>query len=201
LKKLILSLFVVALAHGLRADTLPGPYAYLVTSWGGSCYFKMLPPQWENGAVKDEGSGIAYRLKRDGSSQELWRTTGWYSLTTFLDDDPGYLVRLSPWNLGHDPSSEDVAVAFYKEGKLLKQYSTADLVKDATKVLRFVSHYEWQAVDIERNNNIFVNKKPEHKEKEPGLWCIDRTFHLKTCDNISYVFDITTGNIKSAKQE
>jgi hypothetical protein len=195
-KLLILLLLVIALANGLKADMPMGEFPYVATSPSGMCYFEMIPPRVSNG-VRKEASGVAYRLSRDGSSKELWQTDGWYSLKVFLSEDGSYLVRMGPWNLGQEPSKNDLAVAFYKDGNLLKQYSTTDLVKDKTKVVRSASHYAWLASDIQREKQIFSGKKIHDEESEPSLF-LDNTLHLKTCDDIVYIFDVKTGDIKSS---
>lgn len=75
-----------------------------------------------------------------------------------------------------EPEEADLAVAFYDQGRLLKQYSTADLVQDKTAVVRTGSHYFWKA-------------------RAPVL-DPQNVFHLQTIDGIVYEFDATTGTIK-----
>lgn len=178
------------------ADVPRGPFAYVATSSSGKYYFEMLPPQWESGVRKNDGFGIAYQLLRDGTNKEMWRTDGWYSLEVFLSEDGSHLVRVESEILGHEPSCNDLAVAFYENGKLLKQYSTADLVRDKTKVVATVSYYRWQASDVDRRQEMVSGVKVKDELAEPRLLWWEKTFRLKTCDGIVYVFDITTGNIK-----
>ena len=185
-KLLLLLLLAPALADNLKADMPMGAFSYVATSPSGMCYFEMIPPHVSNG-MRKEASGTAYQLSRDGLSIELWHTNGWYSSKVFLSESGHYLVRMGPWNLGQEPSKNDLALAFYKDGNLLKQYSTADLVKDKNKIVKSDSHYAWLASDVQREN---------YGETEPRLlW--DNTFHLKTCDGIVYSFDIKTGSIQS----
>ena len=89
---------------------------------------------------QENGLGIAYRVRQDGTDEELWRTEGWYSFEVYLSFDGNYLVAMGPWSEGREPKKEDLAVAFYAKGKLLKQYSTTDLVRDKRKVVQSVSH-------------------------------------------------------------
>lgn len=184
---LIISCVFAAAVSSLWAD-MPAPQVpYVTAAPGGEAYFKMIPsPDGKWG----DGFGIAYRLREDGSDVELWRTKGWYSHEVFLSADGEYLVVMGPWNLGHAPSQEDRAVAFYRRGALLQQYSTADLVKDGSKVFATASHYRWLARDLERYAK--AEKDPESELRI--IW--KNTFRLKTCDGILYDFDITTGEIK-----
>jgi hypothetical protein len=155
-------------------------------------YFKMVPRlsiRWD----PPDGVGTAYRVRADGSDEILWRTEGWYSFEVFISRDGMYLVAMGPWNEGTEPKKEDMAVAFYREGKLLKQYSTADLVKDKSKVLASISHYRWLARDVDRMAE--GKRDPDAELRIIGV----NTFRLKTCDAITYEFDLTTGEIKKKK--
>jgi hypothetical protein len=185
----ILSCALAMTASSLLADSPAPQVPYVAVAPRGAAYFKMIPREAKWG----DGFGIAYRLRRDGSDEELWRTDGWYSFEVFLSYDGDYLVAMGPWSIGHEPSKEDLAVAFYRRGKLLRQYSTADLVKDKSKVRASVSHYMWLARDIER----FPETKKDPESELSVSW--DNTFRLKTCDGIVYEFDMTTGEIKKKK--
>jgi len=155
----------------------------------------MLPAHWNHkGEVTRQPSGTAYHLQDNGSFRTLWRVKGWFAFQCFLADDGRYLVRMGDWAMGDEPSKKDLAVAFYDRDKLLNQFSTADLVKDKTKVLASVSHYFWLACDTARYD-------PDHdlKRAEPPPALDYEKFHLKTCDGIEYIFDITTGKIEETK--
>jgi hypothetical protein len=180
----------------LFADSPAPPVAYVTAASPGFAYFRMVPrPYDESGHLN--GFGIAYRVGPDGADEELWRTEGWYSSEVFLSFDGQYLVAMGPWSSGHEPKNEDLAVSFYRNGKLLKQYSTADLVKDKTKVSASVSHYRWLARDVD--SSALRNRAADPALVESQLrvsW--DNIFYLKTCDGILYQFDMTTGEIKKA---
>lgn len=156
-------------------------------SENGRYLFKMIP---EDRASKEgnrtktaKDFGVAYRVDANGEITELWKVSGWFSFQVFLSDDGEYLVRMGPWNFGHEPKVGDLAVAFYKKGHLLKEYSTSDLIEDKSAVITSVTHYEWlanidSALMLDQNN----------------------VFMIRTIDNIQYEFDVTTGSIKSKKK-
>jgi len=141
-------------------------------------FFVMLPDHRTEQGDATGPAGAAYELLESGSFRQLWTVSGWYAITVFLSDDGEHLVRMGNWAEGHELSKDDLAVAFYKKGMLLKQYSTADLVKDATAIRRTVSHYNWQACE----------------EGMPRL-TRDNRFSLKTIDGVLYTFDVTDGSI------
>jgi len=152
----------------------------------------MIPPQWNasKDSLLDNGHGVAYQLLRDGSRKELWRTDGWYSGRIFLAEGGVYLVRLESEQEGHHISQGDLALAFYRNGTLIKQYSTAELVKNPEKVVSTVSHYYWLASDVQR-----IGGNGFDADAEPRL-LLNNTFRIKTCDGLVHVFDVTSGNLK-----
>ena len=160
-----------ALVPSTEAESPASPSPYVVASTYGPYYIKTIP------RGSDGGYGVAYRLNHDGSSTELWRVSG-YLFEVFLSFDGMHLVKMRPWASGPGPSDDDLAVEFYKSGKLIESYSTRDLVSDASMVQRTVSHYFWRAED----------------ERFPFLSPYNR-FYLMTIDEIVYVFDVTTGEI------
>jgi hypothetical protein len=189
---IILFCLIVLQLDLLRADSEGSPYAYVAAAWDGRYYFKMIPGKRpepyryltgeERDAVEIGSIGIAYEVLPDGSSKELWRTEGWYSYRVYLSRDGNCLVRMGPWNRGQEPSKDDLAIAFYRKGKLLKEYSTEQLMRDKSKVQKSISHYRW----------IEYQHEPEIRS--------DGYFHLRTLDGMSYSFDIETGEIKEAKK-
>jgi len=178
------------LVSSLWADRPVAPFAYVTAGFGGTVYYKMMPDPSGNW---NEGHGVAYRVRADGSDEELWRTAGWYSFEVFISSDGNYLVAMGPWNTGSEPSTKDLAIAFYRKGKLLREYSTAELVKDKGRVKATVNHYMWLARDVRKTD-------PNIAEPESDLrlfW--DNTFRLTTCEGIVYYFDATTGDIKNTE--
>lgn len=174
--------FAGILSSALRADSPAAPTPKFTASEDGRFAFVLTPgvDDWRG----DKSRGIAYELTSTGELHEIWRTDGWYSFQTFLAADGHHLVRMGPWNEGESPKPDDLAVAFYRDGKLLKSHSTASLVRDHSRVVRSVSHYQWLA---------------EYPVVPRLGW--DGDFRLTTIDGIEYRFDITTGAIKSAETE
>ena len=78
--------------------------------------------------------------RNDGSVEPLW-TVEWFADGAILSADGVHLVRLGPWASSYD----DLAVAFYRSGELLKAYSIADLVADPRSLFHSVSHFFWSS--------------------------------------------------------
>lgn len=179
---LLLLLVGAAISPSLLADSPAIPTPYATTSADGRFVFVMLPGKedWSG----HNSRGIAYELTWSGEWRELWRTQGWYSFRVHLAEDGQHLVRMGPWNAGAAPSEKDLAVAFYREGSLVKSYSTAELVRDHARVRASTSHYEWLAD---------FPVRPELS--------LDGSFSLQTIDGVRYRFSATTGAITSVETE
>lgn len=176
MKKLIALILGLLAIENCWADSVQSPYPKTTTSEMGLAVFVMLPVFQGNDVKWGDGKGIMYALKVDGSFEKKWDVSGWYAHGVIPSDDAEFLVRMGDWPEGDRPTKEDLAVAFYRRGKLVRSYSTLDLVKDVTKVRRSVSHYQWLA----EGKRSYIH---------------DTTFVLTTIDGRCIVFDLTSGAI------
>lgn len=176
------------------ADIRPAPGPRVFVSPSGEFFFAMLPPK-PIGAGDDDpdrnGSGMAYRLYARGEMEELWRLSGWYSSDVFISDDGEHLVRMGIPPTHGDVSYADLAVAFYRKGTLLRQYSTKDMIRNPDKIGKR-GQCEWR-LDLQ---HLRIPTADLVKYK-PRLYP-DNQFHIFTADGFEHIFDITTGiRIKS----
>ena len=149
--------------------------------------FKMVAPKWNREAkesfIEKEPYGIAYEVLEDGEFKELWRAHGWYASHGYLSRDGRYFVRFGPWATDQE-NHTDLAIAFYDQGRLLKQYEVRELIKEPDKLEDSVSHYNWS---------------PEKQSKADGFYY--DVFHLVMVDKTTYDFDFTSGEIKVAGRD
>jgi len=144
-----------------------------------------------------EGSdfGVAYAVERDGSFRKLWRVKGWAAPCVFISDNGRFLVRIGGAvdEIGEQPCTEDIALTFFRDGVIQKQYSTADLVKDVEHVPKSVSHYFW----IYSFTPQFLRQaRQAGLPDDPPSLDSSNVFHLITVDGIHYEFDAATGKIQ-----
>lgn len=178
---LILPLIFLLSPGSLWADSEAMPGAYVEASVGGKYYFKMIPDE-KNPFNRENGHGILFKVNPKGPDEVVWETDGWYAFNVHIHFKGEYLVRMGDWPRGHQPADEDLGIAFYNKGKLIKKYSTKDLVKDVTVIRPSVSHYSYLKEIkgfVNRYSNIFI---------------------ITSLDNIEYQFDVATGKIVSEKQ-
>ena len=169
--KIVLIIFLVLgtslLFSASIYDKESPPYTYMISSENGKFIFKMFA----------EGKGIMYEVTDTEHNKEIWKVEGWYAFKTFITNDGQYLIRIGNWPRGDKPSEDDLAIAFYEKDKLIKSYSTRELIKDDSLVPISVSHYE------------FMKEQPYLD----GFRII-----LITVDGIAYKFDVTNGLILSS---
>ena len=159
-------------------DKERAPGAYISAADGGRFYVKMVPDK------ERVGVATVYRVT-DAADEVVWSVSGWYAFSTFLSDDGQFLVRMGNWPRGREPSDEDLAVAFYKSGELLAQYSTKALIQHPDLVPRSVSHYDY-----------ILDGAPIGFVRTPtdGVWPL-HWFQFVTSDRIQHTFDRRTGAI------
>ena len=162
-----------------RADSIRPAYPYVTASVDGRYYFKMVPDPKHNLEWDTHGSGTMFEVSADGQDKPLWNISGWYAYATYVSYDGKYLVRMGNWPPG-EPSGKHLAIAFYENGKLVKSYSTVEILKNPANAPKSVSHYQFLKETI-------------------GFKSYDYNFRIKTVENIEYTFDVTSGRIVSEK--
>lgn len=166
------------------ADWPNVPSVWVTASDNGRSMFKMVPAKSkridDKVVTEREAFGVAYSVSEDGELKELWRAEGWYGYRGHLTNDGRYLVRLGP-PMQEGSIASDLAIAFYDQGKLLKEYKVGELLKDEQALVHTSSHYIWQ---------------PEKQTDPTGFFPgMNSHFHLVMADKTSYAFDVATGAI------
>ncbi len=174
-------IFVLGSLSSVFADREASQIPYVTAAPGGRCFFLMKSDP-NNIWNREKGTGVCYEVTQQGEFKELWRTDGWYSFKTFLTADGHYLIRLGNLPRGRKPSADHVGVGFYKDGKLLKLYSTADLIRNESAIQLSVSHYQY----LDYKHEPSLEYQPEEKHL---------IFNLVTIDGLHYQFDVKTGQI------
>lgn len=158
---------------GLRGP--PAPYA--LTSPGGKFVFTMTPKAKSLTAFG--GVGVCHKVAEDGALKEVWRTSGWYSEDLILASDGVTLIRIGSWfsyDQDNGPIEDSLALAFYREGKLLVAYTISDLVKDLKLLVPTTAGTLWAS-------------------GQGGIVPGTEYFRITTVDEITYTFSIATGKM------
>ena len=171
-------------SHSTRSAVAAPEGQVVIVSPSGQCFFTLLPGRSGRGPWTEEPFGRAYRLQRDGQIRELWRVEGWYSFhECFLSDDGRYLVRVV------EVARDDLTIAFYDRGDLLRQFSVSDLV--GAEISGLGSMSRGRGLDEPTAESSW----PIFELSAQG----DNTFRMITTDRVAYAFDVTTGEIIPAE--
>jgi len=150
------------------------------TTWHGDRYAKCIPAGFSgtNGVTK------IYRVGKDQDALE--HTYPWYTTQIYVSgaSEKTSVVRCGPWNTGHEANTNDLALAFYYDGRLLKSYSTLDIAGKPDNVRTSVSHYEWSPAI--RGYGYIVSASSNY---------MIYGFTLKTKDGRILCFDVKTGEL------
>jgi hypothetical protein len=144
LRKVVLAvvcLLPLRYATPTRADSAAPPTDYVKSSANGQFELVMLP---KSRFVRKKPE-LRKRYKQSGlyrkgmPGRPLW-TIDWFAWNVYPASDGHHLVRMGPWA----SSEEDLAVAFYRDGRLLREWKINELVKDPQSLPHSVSHFEWR---------------------------------------------------------
>lgn len=78
--------------------------------------------------------------RNDGSNTPLW-TVDWNANEVIVSSDGHSLVRWGPFPVAG--RFDEVALEFYRDGRLLRSYRVEDLVREPSSLPETVSHYLW----------------------------------------------------------
>ena len=158
------------------------PETHAVTSQNGKFIFIMTAPKLSvDGKTVEHGKSTAYQVRKDGSLQKQWLTAGWYSNRIKIDDSGKYLIRRGNRNVWSKFLDFDTAVAFFKEGKLIKEYKIKDLISN--EELAKSTKNSWEILNRDY----------------PKL--VHQIYSIKTAAGKVISFDITSGKIVSGKEK
>jgi hypothetical protein len=133
-------------AWRLHADSVSGNWPFVVaatmtdgTTAVGGYYAKCIPTE----TFGTNGVTRVYRVEKE--QDVLVHTYDWYSPNMYVSgaNRKVSIVRFGHWSTGHQASSNDLALALYYDGKMLKSYSTLDIAGQPENVQTSVSHYTW----------------------------------------------------------
>lgn len=114
----------------------------VASGYDGTCYAKSVPAS----VIGSEGTTTIYNVKaRDDERAETYE---WYApqlhlLCNVWSDGRSQttIARMGPWARGWEANDNDLAIAFYADGKLLHSYSTLDIALKPDNVGGSISHY------------------------------------------------------------
>jgi hypothetical protein len=131
---------MLAVSAPLCADEELDNQPIVAAGWRGECYAKSVPAD----GIDDAGTTTLYRV--ESGADVAIETYPWYARNIHVWC-PGWpwekatVVRVATWPRGILATDEELAVAFYRDGKLLRRYSTLDIAGKPEAVLASISHH------------------------------------------------------------
>jgi hypothetical protein len=182
----VIAFAILAASSRVLADSEAPPFSYKKVSPGGAFVFVMIAPlaldvEFRQGWNEKTTAGIrdirrvyskSGLYRNDGSPEPLW-TVDWYAYGVEIASDGISLIRHGPWA----SSTEQEALNFFANGKLLRTYLISELVDVPTLLPGSVSHFRWS--------------------KEMRLGDSTMEYTVVTMDGNRFVFDARTGGVVS----
>jgi hypothetical protein len=172
MKTAIVALSVVLGVTLALGDSPNRQYAKAVASADGQ-YFMLVTPV---DLKRRSWIWTVYKMQDLGAFKEAWTSDGAYCTHILLGNDGASVVCVESRPSGHTPK-DDIVVAVFNKGKMVKSYRPSDLVQNLDSIRYSTSHYRWLAEDF----------RP--RLEEPLL-------KLETVEGDTYVVDIRSGELQ-----
>ncbi len=139
----------------------------------GAYFAKSIP----SGYYGQEGVTLVYHVEADENI--LLYEYPWYASEMYLGGNgDGTLVRFGPWCRGSEPLEDHLAIGFYRDGRVIREYSTLEIATLGSGVSESVSHYE------------VFGQRLGFRSSSYGFF-----FEVMGVDDVLFCFDLETGEI------
>jgi hypothetical protein len=196
-RALLIALAGLVFSDPASADQEASNYPHVVASPSGRCYAKSVPrhlydPQDE---PRQQGRTDIYQVA--DAEDVLVGHYDWFSQVLFVRCQPGreaVVVRVGPWQRGHDPRADHLAIAFYQGGRLIRSYSTLEVAGDQRAEEGAFSKYRNVSASVS-HYNVFALWPEWAKitENVGATFTDDWVIKATTVDGRALVFDGATG--------
>jgi hypothetical protein len=190
-------LLSAAIAH---ADDEASNVAHVAAGPYGRCYAKSVPHHVYDPEEGPRQEGVTRIYQVEATADVLVHVYDWFSRRLFLKCGPlgdVLVARIGPWHRGHDPSSNHLALAFYRGGDLLMRYSTLDIAGNELAVDGGFSKYRNASASVSHYTVFESGPELIKVVSLDGLvftenWVIQAT----TIDGRMLTFDLETGEVR-----
>jgi hypothetical protein len=195
---LLLVSFASIMANTVYADDEASNVAHVAAGPYGRCYAKSVPIHDPDNEVRQQGSTQVFLV--NDTNNTLVHKYDWFSQILFVKCSSGTgvtLVRVGPWHRGHNPRADHLAIAFYNNGKLLKQYSSLDIAGNEPAEIGSFSTYKNVSASV--SHYTVFKSGPEMVKvtsSNGAVYREDWEVRAKTIDGRLLVFDIATGEFR-----
>ena len=133
----ISAVLVLMLGSFTLADDEAANRPVVRSSQYGAIYAKSVPDE----SYGQKGKTLVFSVGRE--SDTLICVYDWYAGEIYIGGSgDATLIRFGPWHRGRKPQDDHLAIGIYRNGKALKECSTAEMEKMGSGVSESVSHYQ-----------------------------------------------------------
>lgn len=133
----IIVVLMFALIFVAYADDEAANRPVVRSSEYGTAYAKSVPDE----SYGQKGKTRVFTVGRE--SDQLMCEYDWYANEIYLGGVGGAtLIRFGPWHRGRKPQDDHLAIGVYRDGKIVREYSTVEMQKLGSGVSGSVSHYQ-----------------------------------------------------------
>jgi hypothetical protein len=182
------------------ADDEASNYTHVAAGPYGRCYAKSTPRHVYDNDEFARQQGITEIFRVGETEDSLINSFDWFAQTLFLDctHSTGPIVtRVGPWQRGHEPNPDHLALAFYARGKLLKSYSTLDIAGGELNDKPSFSKYKNVSTSVS-HYTVFKQQPTLVKVQtnDGPIFREDWLIKAVTIDGRELVFDPSTGELR-----
>ena len=190
---------ILATASSAIADQEASNVAHVASGTHGRCYAKSIPTHVYDPSDAPRQHGRTFLYQVANGDDVLVHEYDWFSQNLFVKCGPSegtVVVRLGPWQRGHDPKGDHLAVAFYKGGTLIRSYSTLDIAGDTRAENAGMSSYQNASASVSHYTVFSETPKMVLRRRADGplsseQWIIQAV----TIDGRVLRFDMETGEL------
>ena len=196
----LIALAGLVYASAALADDEASNVPHVVAGPYGRCYAESVPRYHRDPAAVPRQQGHTEVYQVEASEDVLLQQYDWFSQFLFLRCRPGsetFVVRVGPWHRGHNPRPDHLAIAFYLSGRLIKRYSTLDIVGNEKAEKGAFSKYKNVSASVS-HYTVFASFPELTKITETigSTFTEDWVIKATTIDGRALVFDIETGELR-----
>ena len=199
--RLYVSLLMLILwQNPASADQEASNVAHVSASSYGRCYAKSVPTHIfdPDDQIRQKGITRIYRVGRE--TDALIEEYDWFSQRLYLNcagASVPTVIRLGPWHRGHDPRDDHLALAFYRDGKLIKKYSTLEIAGGELNNDPSFSRYKNVSASVSHYTVFKVAPVLATITHQDGTtFREEQVLKAVTIDNRELIFDLSTGLIR-----
>jgi hypothetical protein len=133
---LCIAMVLVLSAAVVLADQEAANVPVVRSSTYGRVYARSVPAGWYG----QEGVTCVYSVGEEEDT--LISEYPWYANEIYIGGSgDATVVRFGPWHGGSEPGENDLALGIYRDGQVIREYSTLELYELGSGVQPSVSHY------------------------------------------------------------